>query len=95
MIWNYAKRPGGIGSILLFISAIAWADSGVGVDTWRGNTLDPTGGKALAPCDEDGTSWLSPVEHRSPTGNLYDCPWEPPLLRALTDWVYYGVVELG
>jgi len=95
MIWSYAKRLGGIGSILLFISAVAWADSGVGVDTWRGNTLDPTGGKALEPCDEDGTSWLSPVEHRSPTGNLYDCPWEPPLVRALTDWVYYGVVELG
>ena len=95
MIWNYAKRLGGIGSILLFISAIAWADSGVGVDTWRGNTLDPTGGKALEPCDEDGTSWLSPVEHRSPTGNPYDCPWEPPLVRALTDWAYYGVVELG
>jgi Putative outer membrane beta-barrel porin, MtrB/PioB len=95
MIWNNAKRLGGIGSILLFVSAIAWADSGVGVDTWRGNTLDPTGGKSLEPCDEDGTSWLSPLVHRSPTGNLYDCPSESPIVRAITDWVFYGVVELG
>jgi hypothetical protein len=94
MISNNAKRLG-IALVLLFISTIAWADSGVGVDTWRGNTLDPTGGQASERCDEDGTSWLSPVEHRSPTGNLYDCPWEPPLLRAVGDWVYYGVLELG
>jgi hypothetical protein len=95
MIWNHAQRPGGIASALLLISTIAWADSGVGVDTWRGNTLDPTGGQASERCDENGTSWLSPVEHRSPTGNLYDCPWEPPLVRALGDWEHYGVLELG
>jgi hypothetical protein len=92
---NNAVRLGGIATMLLFITTIAWADSGVGVDTWRGNTLDPTGGQASERCDEDGTSWLSPVEHRSPTGNLYDCPWEPPLLRALGDWEHYGVLELG
>jgi hypothetical protein len=95
MIWNHAKRPGAIASVLLLISTIAWADSGVGVDTWRGNTLDPTGGQASQRCDENGTSWLSPVEHRSPTGNLYDCPWEPPLLRALGDWEHYGLLEIG
>jgi putative beta-barrel porin MtrB/PioB len=95
MISNNAKRLGGIASVLLFISSIAWADSGVGVDTWRGNTLDPTGGQASERCDEDGTSWLSPLEHRSPTGNLYDCPWEPPLVRALGDWEHYGLLEFG
>jgi Putative outer membrane beta-barrel porin, MtrB/PioB len=95
MIWNNAKRLGGIVSVLLFISSLAWADSGVGVDTWRGNVLDPTGGQASQQCDEDGTSWLSPLEHRSPTGNLYDCPSEPPLVRALSDWVHYGVLEFG
>jgi Putative outer membrane beta-barrel porin, MtrB/PioB len=95
MMSNHAERLGGIASALFFMSTIAWADSGVGVDTWRGNTLDPTGGKALERCDEDGTSWLSPLEHRSPTGNLYDCPWEPPLVRALGDWEHYGVLELG
>src|SRR3984885_5144706 len=95
MISNNAKRLGGIASVLLFMSTVAWADSGVGVDTWRGNTLDPTGGRASERCDQDGTSWLSPVVHRSPTGNLYDCPWEPPLVRALGDWEHYGVLELG
>lgn len=95
MIPNNAKRLGGIASMLLFMSTAAWADSGVGVDTWRGNTLDPTGGRALEGCDEDGTSWLSPVVHRSPTGNPYDCPWEPPLVRALGDWEHYGMLELG
>src|SRR6202522_4191729 len=95
MISNHAQRCGGIAALLLVVSAIAWADSGVGVDTWRGNTLDPSGGEASEQCDADGTSWLSPVEHRSPTGNLYDCPWEPPLVRALGDWEHYGVLELG
>src|SRR5580698_7950270 len=92
---NNAKRLGVIASALLFVSPIAWADSGVGVDTWRGNTRDPTGGQASERCDQDGTSWLSPVEHRSPAGNLYDCPWEPPLVRALGDWEHYGLLELG
>ena len=60
MMSKNAKGLGGIASVLVFISTIAWADSGVGVDTWRGNTLDPTGGQASERCDEDGTSWLSP-----------------------------------
>jgi Putative outer membrane beta-barrel porin, MtrB/PioB len=95
MISNHAKRLGWIASVLLLISTIAWADSGVGVDTWRGNVLDPTGGKASETCDDDGTTWLSPLEHRSPTGNLYDCPSEPPIVRGVSDWVYYGVLQLG
>ena len=92
---NYAKRVGGIGAALFLIPAIAWADSGVGVDTWRANKLDPTGGMASQRCDDDGTTWLSPLEHRSPTGNLYNCPPEPPLALALGDWVYYGVFDFG
>ena len=43
---NNAKRLGGIGAALLLIPALALADSGVGVDTWRANKLDPTGGMA-------------------------------------------------
>jgi Putative outer membrane beta-barrel porin, MtrB/PioB len=95
MTSNNAKRLAGIGPALLLIPAIAWADSGVGVDTWRANKLDPTGGMASQQCDEDGTTWLSPLEHRSPTGNLYDCPPESPLALALGDWAYYGDLELG
>jgi Putative outer membrane beta-barrel porin, MtrB/PioB len=90
---KHANRLGGI--VLMLISSIAWADSGVGVDTWRANTFDPTGGKASEECDEAGTSWLSPLEHRSPTGNLYNCPSEPPIVRSVSDWVYYGVLQLG
>ena len=92
---NNAKRLGGIAATLLLIPAIAWADSGVGVDTWRANKLDPTGGMASHLCDADGTSWLSPLEHHSPTGNLYNCPPESPLAYGLGDWVYYGVLEAG
>jgi hypothetical protein len=95
MMSNHAKRLGWIAWVFFVVSTNARADSGVGVDTWRGNTLDPTGGRASERCDEDGTSWLSPVVHRSPTGNLYDCPWEPPLVRALGDWEHYGLLELG
>lgn len=92
---NCAKRLGGIGAALFLIPAIALGDSGVGVDTWRANKLDPTGGMASQVCDDDGTTWLSPLEHRSPTGNLYNCP--PESLRAigLDDWVYYGVLDFG
>ena len=92
---NNAKRLSGTVSMLLLMSASAWADSGVGVDTWRGNVLDPTGGQASQACDADGTTWLSPLEHRSPTGNLYGCPPQSPLELALNDWVYYGVLQLG
>jgi hypothetical protein len=80
---------------ILCCSSLACADSGVGVDTWRANKLDPTGGMALQPCDKDGTSWLQPGQHRSPTGNLYNCPSEPPLATALGDWLYYGVFQFG
>src|SRR5271156_510009 len=85
MTSNNAKRLGGIGAALLLIPAIALADSGVGVDTWRANKLDPTGGMASQTCDADGTTWLSPLVHRSPTGNLYDCPPDPSLALALGD----------
>src|SRR5277367_4359143 len=80
---------------LLAVPVFVWADSGVGVDTWRANKLDPTGGMASQQCDEDGTTWLSPLEHRSPTGNLYNCPPESPLTFALSDWLYYGDLQLG
>ena len=88
-------RLGGIGAALLLIPAIALADSGVGVDTWRANKLDPTGGMASQMCDDDGTTWLSPLEHRSPTGNLYDCPPESPLALALGGWEFSGVLQFG
>ncbi|MBS0584004.1 MAG: MtrB/PioB family outer membrane beta-barrel protein [Proteobacteria bacterium] len=75
--------------------AVAHADSGIGVDTWRGNKLDPTGGMNPESCDADGTSWLSPLQHHTPTGNLYNCPSESPLAHELGEWLYYGVLQVG
>jgi hypothetical protein len=80
---------------LLGIFGSAHADTGVGVDTWRANKLDPTGGTASWHYDENGTSWLYPGEQRTPTGNLYLCPKEPPQTDRQGDWDYSGVLQLG
>jgi hypothetical protein len=79
----------------LLACAFAYADTGVGVDTWRANKLDPTAGAASRDNDERGTSWLTDGEHRSPTGNLYMCPAEPPDVSEHGDWVSYGVLQIG
>lgn len=76
-------------------AALAHADSGIGVDTWRGNKLDPTGGMSSEACDERGTTWLSSLQRRTPTGNLYDCPSAPPVAHEHGDWLYYGILQLG
>lgn len=74
---------------------IAFADSGVGVDTWRANKLDPTAGAAERSTDERGTSWLTSGPHRSPSGNLYLCPAESPVVDEHGEWQSYGVLEVG
>ena len=38
--------PAFAGMTMLVLSTIAHADTGVGVDTWRANKLDPTAGAA-------------------------------------------------
>ena len=38
-------------ALLLCVPVLGWADSGVGVDTWRANKLDPTGGQATEALD--------------------------------------------
>jgi hypothetical protein len=81
--------------VLLVLPALAWGDSGVGVDTWRANKLDPTGGQATEAIDPDGTSLLEPGEHRSPTGNLYNDPCKAPEVLELSAWQVYGNVEVG
>ncbi len=81
--------------VLLAAPAVGWGDTGVGVDTWRANKLDPSGGQAIEPVDPDGTSWLAPGQHRSPTGNLYGTPAEPPPLDHLSVWDIYGTFDLG
>ncbi|MBZ0223859.1 MAG: MtrB/PioB family outer membrane beta-barrel protein [Dokdonella sp.] len=73
----------------------AQADSGIGVDTWRANKLDPSAGAQGRMTDEFGTSWLIGGQRRSPTGNLYMCPAQPPQLDHFGDWIGYGVLEAG
>jgi hypothetical protein len=93
MTGNCTKR---LGWAVLLIPSLALADSGVGVDTWRANKLDPTGGLLSELCDPAGTSWLVPLQRRTPTGNLYDCPPEPALLHFIgEEWRQYGILELG
>jgi len=75
--------------------SFALADTGVGVDTWRANKLDPTAGAAGEERDDRGTSWLTPGQHRSPTGNLYMCPAEPPEVTDRGEWQSYGVLSIG
>jgi hypothetical protein len=80
---------------LLLAPALGWADSGVGVDTWRANKLDPTGGQATEALDPNGTSLLEPGQHRSPTGNLYGTPPDDPHLDHLSVWLIYGTFDVG
>jgi hypothetical protein len=80
---------------LLAPAALSWGDSGVGVDTWRANKLDPTAGQATKVLDPDGTSWLEPGQHRSPTGNLYGTPTEEPNPDRLSVWLIYGTLDVG
>src|ERR1700677_1266928 len=80
--------------ILLVAPALSWGDTGVGVDTWRANKLDSTGGQATEVLDPDGTSWLEPGQHRSPTGNLYGKPTDEPNLEHLSVWLFYGTFDV-
>ena len=80
---------------LLLAPALGWGDSGVGVDTWRANKLDPTGGQATEALDPNGTSWLEPGQHRSPTGNLYGTPPDEPHPEHLSVWLIYGTFDVG
>ena len=66
-----------LSAILALAAVPARADSGIGVDTWLGNKLDPTGGAFAQIPDQNGTSWLVEGVRRTPTGNLLLNPAEP------------------
>lgn len=85
----------GVAIVLALGGSASQADTGVGVDTWRGNKLDPTAGAQSHVADPRGTSWLTPGENRSPTGNLYLCPAEPPQVTEHGEWQSYGVLQIG
>jgi hypothetical protein len=80
---------------LLVAPVFVWADTGAGVDTWRANKIDPTGGQVSETLDPDGTSWLEPGQHRTPTGNLYGTPTEPAHPENLSVWLIYGTFDVG
>lgn len=82
-------------ALAIAIALPAWADSGVGVDTWRANKLDPAAGATVAGCDEHGTSWLEAGVHRGPTGHLYECPPPPVQPTGHGEWQGYGVLQIG
>ena len=65
-----------------------------GVDLAPGNALLAKGLADEAP-DARGTSWLRPGQRRSPAGNLYGCPLEPPALEQIGEWSYDGRLQLG
>lgn len=90
-----AKLPLGV-AVLLACAVLrpAAADSGVGVDLWIANKLDPSAGAAMQSRDDRGTSWLSPVQQRTPTGFLYLCPADP-VVGIGDDWVHWGRLDFG
>src|ERR1700738_1096268 len=80
---------------LLAEPAAVWADSGVGDDPSLANKLGPSGGQATKPLDSDGTSWLEPGQHRSPTGSLYGTPTDEPHPHNSSVWLVYGTFDGG
>ncbi|MDR2013527.1 MAG: MtrB/PioB family outer membrane beta-barrel protein [Rhodanobacter sp.] len=102
LISHRPAQPRGLRGLALTVwatlgccASLAFADTGIGVDTWRANKLDPSGGMQSQNCDADGTSWLSPLQRRTPTGHLYDCAHGAPLVHEIDGWLYYGVLQIG
>lgn len=79
----------------MMMATTAWADSGVGVDTWLANKLDPSAGAQSRTPDERGTTWLRAGQLRTPTGNLCPVPPTPPTIKEYADWLGYGVLQIG
>jgi hypothetical protein len=96
---NLLTRPRILGALLgLALAgspALGRADSGVGIDTNLANKIDPTAGHSMGVTDLDGTSWLEPGQHSSPTGNLYQVPPVEPDVEALGLWLVYGSLDVG
>jgi len=82
-------------ALALAAQAAAAQDTGMGTDLSFGTKLDPSGWSSLYGCSDEGTSWLTPFEHRTPTGYLYHCPPQQPQGKAIGEWLYSGTVSLG
>ncbi|MGA9422998.1 MAG: MtrB/PioB family outer membrane beta-barrel protein, partial [Rhodanobacteraceae bacterium] len=75
--------------------ASACADSGLRVDSWNANKLDPSAGADARERDPRGTSWLVAGNRRTPGGNLYLCPAEPWQPTADDGWQVHGLLDFG
>ena len=80
---------------LLFTPRAPAQDTGTGTDLNFGNKLDLSGWASLYDCSDEGTSWLTPLTHRSPTGFLYRCPPQLPEQKRIGEWLYSGTISLG
>ena len=79
----------------LFAHAAA-ADSAVGVDTVRGNAFNRSGNDPTLERDSRGKSFLIPEPSRTPSGFLYESPYEiRPALPLAGNWDYRLSTELG
>jgi hypothetical protein len=80
----------------LFAAAPAWADSALGADTVLSNTLAPRAMLASPALDARGKSLFILDLQRTPGGQLYSYPFEPPLYVPLNDdWVAHLSAEVG
>ena len=74
----------------------ALADSAVGVDTMQGNALNPRGNDPTLERDSRGMSLLIPERSRTPSGLLYESPYEIRQAMPLAgNWRYRLSTEFG
>lgn len=81
--------------LLSALAADTQANSAAGVDTLLGNTLNPTGTDTTQTLDERGLATFKKTFSRSPTGLLYEPPFNPPRFGKIDDWHYRGSIEGG
>jgi hypothetical protein len=80
----------------LFVGCYAFADSALGPDTVFSNTLSPRGAVSSLNRDERGKSLMIPDLERSPSGQLYNWPFEPPEYIPFNDsWLARFNAEVG
>jgi MtrB/PioB family decaheme-associated outer membrane protein len=80
---------------MLFAHGAA-ADSAFGVDTAQGSAFNRSGMDPTLERDSRGKSLLIREPSRTPTGSLYESPWEIPQDVPLAgNWTYHLSTELG
>lgn len=79
-----------------FFNRGAVADSAIGVDTMQGSAFNPTGNDPTLERDGRGKSLLIPDPSRTPSGFLYESPYETRQFIPIADnWNYRFSTEFG